>query len=78
MTYLKNTSILIPDLKKEGKMLHILKHFCSLGGNKQEIIIYSRPSKQNISKTNIHSCTPVTSTAIDSYVSVTVFEESEE
>jgi hypothetical protein len=68
----------IPDLKKEGKMLQALKHFCYLEGNKQAIIVYNRPSKQSISKTHIHSCNLVTLTAIDSLVSMTVLEPGEE
>ena len=59
-------------------MLHILKQFCSLEGNKQEIILYNKPSKQSISKTHTYSCTPIPLMAIDSYVSVTHFEQSEE
>jgi len=41
--YLKNTSITTHDLKKEGKVLYFLKHFCSLECNKKSIIIYNRP-----------------------------------
>jgi hypothetical protein len=59
-------------------MLHVLKHFCSLEINKQAIIIYNRPSKQSISKTHVRSCNPATLTAIDTLVSMTVFEQNEE